>query len=78
MTTPTQPTTTQSVQPQPDYILSMKDICAITGLSRHTIYRMVDAGQFPAPAKVGVRNIGWRTSAINDWLESRFGSPQSK
>lgn len=75
--TPTQPTT-QSVQPQPDYILSMKDICAITGLSRHTIYRMVEANQFPKPAKVGVRNIGWRTSTINAWLESRFGRPQSR
>lgn len=75
MTTPTQPTTQPA---QPDYILSMKDICAITGLSRHTIYRMVEANQFPAPAKVGVRNIGWRTSTINAWLESRFGSASTK
>lgn len=57
---------------KPDYILNMKQICAVIGVSRHTIYRLVKAGQFPPPAKIGLRQIGWKTSTIDRWLDERF------
>ena len=56
----------------------MRQVCNIVGVSRHTIYRMIDAGQFPAPGKLGLRHLGWRTSVIDAWLEQRFGKPGSR
>ncbi len=54
-----------------DRILRRKDVEDLTGLSRSTIYRHVSAGTFPAPVKLTERLIGWRESAISDWVDSR-------
>jgi len=62
-----------AAQDEIDWILDYKRVMAITGISRASIYRLVAQGQFPAPAKIGFRKVGWRTSQINNWLEQRFG-----
>ncbi|SFO27109.1 transcriptional regulator, AlpA family [Roseovarius lutimaris] len=54
-----------------DRILRRKDVEQLTGLSRSTIYRHVNAGTFPAPVKLTERLIGWRASAISGWMDSR-------
>ncbi|MDD9726528.1 AlpA family transcriptional regulator [Roseovarius sp. SK2] len=57
-----------------DRILSCIEVQQATGLSRSTIYRMIERGDFPRPQKLGLRAIGWRESAISDWMEgSRNG-----
>lgn len=55
-----------------DRILRRKDVEELTGLSRSTIYRHVGAGTFPAPIQLTKRLIGWRESAIADWIDSRI------
>jgi prophage regulatory protein len=52
-------------------ILRQKDVQKITGLSRSTIYRHINAGTFPAPVKLTERLIGWHSSTISDWMASR-------
>jgi prophage regulatory protein len=52
-------------------ILRQKDVQKITGLSRSTIYRHINAGTFPAPVKLTERLIGWHSSAISEWMASR-------
>ncbi|WP_244430389.1 helix-turn-helix transcriptional regulator [Roseivivax halodurans] len=42
----------------------------ITGLSKSTLYRMIARGDFPAPAKIGERAVGWRARTLHTWLES--------
>lgn len=54
-----------------DKILRQNDVQDITGLSRSTIYRHVNAGTFPTPIKLTDRLIGWRASTIFDWLANR-------
>jgi len=54
-----------------DRILRQKDVQDITGLSRSTIYRQVNAGTFPAPVKLTDRLIGWHGSTISEWLAAR-------
>ncbi|WP_306155166.1 AlpA family transcriptional regulator, partial [Roseovarius sp. MMSF_3281] len=49
-----------------------KDVQKITGLSRSTIYRHINAGTFPAPVKLTERLIGWHSTSIQEWLESRL------
>lgn len=69
-----QPSTTTPDVPkrEVDWILGFREVMAITGFSRASIYRLISEGQFPAPAKIGSRKVGWKTSQINNWLEQRF------
>lgn len=43
----------------------------LTGLSRSTIYRLMDAGQFPRPIRLTQKAVGWKETDIAAWLESR-------
>lgn len=43
----------------------------ITGLSRSTIYAMMQAGTFPRPKQLTGKAVGWPESAIAEWLASR-------
>jgi len=40
------------------------------GLSRSTIYRMMNHGEFPRPARIGRRAVGWRSSDVEEWLKA--------
>lgn len=43
----------------------------LTGLSRSTLYDLMSKGQFPRPAKLTGKAVGWRDSDVTAWLESR-------
>ena len=52
-------------------LITEKDVERITKLSRHTIYRTCDAGEFPKPIKVRRRRL-YLKSEINEWLKARL------
>lgn len=52
-----------------DKILRRAAVEEMTGLSRSTLYRMMDRGEFPRPARIGQRAVGWRQSTIVLWLD---------
>jgi len=52
-------------------ILRRKQVEARTGLSRSTIYLRIARGEFPAPVSLGVRAVGWRSDAIDNWIADR-------
>ncbi|MBY0284265.1 MAG: AlpA family phage regulatory protein [Sphingomonas sp.] len=54
----------------PDRILRLNTVLDRTGLSRSTLYRKVDQGTFPAQVRIATRCVGWRESAIADWLRN--------
>ena len=56
-----------------DKILRCRDVQEVTGLSRSTIYRLMSRDDFPKATKLGVRAVGWRQSAVSDWIEGRCG-----
>ncbi|MCP5265711.1 MAG: AlpA family phage regulatory protein [Burkholderiaceae bacterium] len=39
-----------------------------TGLSDSEISRRVRAGKFPAPVRVGVRAVAWRSDQVDAWI----------
>lgn len=41
------------------------------GLSRATIYRMMDQGEFPRPQRIARRAVAWRASVIEKWKADR-------
>lgn len=54
-----------------DMYLRIKQVTAKTGLSRATIYGMMDRDTFPAKTALGVRAVGWLASEIEQWMRER-------
>jgi prophage regulatory protein len=55
----------------PEHHLRRPAVEATTGLSRSSIYAMMDKGEFPRPIRIGKRAVAWPESAIVTWLGSR-------
>ena len=54
-------------------ILRARDVTALTGLHRSTIWRRIQDGSFPESVRLGgpeSRAIGWLRSDIESWLNS--------
>ncbi|WP_420380726.1 helix-turn-helix transcriptional regulator [Marivita sp.] len=54
-----------------DRNLRRQEVETATGLSRSSIYAMMDAGDFPRPIRIGKRAVAWPQSAIEAWLANR-------
>lgn len=53
-----------------DRILRIKTVLQLTGLSRSTLYRKIQRGEFPRQIKLSERCAGWRQSAISAWMRN--------
>ena len=51
-------------------LLRLPDVIHAVGLSRATIYRMIQAGDFPAGVKLGAAT-GWREADVLQWIATR-------
>ena len=61
---------------QDERIIRIDELTRKVGLSRTTIWRRVKDGDLPRPIRLGGPNtsaVGWRLSAIEDWLTKREG-----
>ena len=52
-----------------DRFLKRKEVEAVTGYSRSSIYRLIDAGEFPKPVAFNERCVRWRESDIAAWQQ---------
>ena len=51
-------------------VLGAAEVYEKTGLSRRTVYRLLQAGQFPAPFSLpGLRKRVWLESTIDAWID---------
>jgi len=53
-------------------IFKLKDVVSSTGLSRSSIYRLMAEGSFPKQINLGARAVGWLSTDIESWIESRI------
>ena len=51
-------------------LVPLRTVCAVTGLTRSTIYRMVATGAFPGPVKISKARVAWRERDVRAWLTS--------
>ena len=58
--------------PHPLRLLTLKEICELTGVAPSTIHGWVKAGLFPAAHRAGPRCARWREE---DYLAWRAGLP---
>ncbi|WP_342616966.1 AlpA family phage regulatory protein [Rhodoferax sp. GW822-FHT02A01] len=47
---------------------------ALLPISGPTLWRMVKAGEFPAPIKLTGRITAWRAGQVREWLQSRVSA----
>ena len=52
-------------------ILRFKEVIALTGLSRSSIYRLIEGGDFPLPRRLSARAIGFQANDIEAWISAR-------
>ena len=52
-------------------ILRRKDVESMVGLSRSTIYKLMNQGLFPKAIRLGPRAVGWRMSDIENWINQQ-------
>lgn len=43
----------------------------LTGLSRSSIYALMDRGEFPRPRRIGRRAVAWDEATLERWLATR-------
>ena len=51
-------------------LLRRRQVEELTGMSRSSIYRLMQTGEFPRPVRVGPAAVRWRARDIATWLES--------
>ena len=54
-----------------DRLLRRREVEKITGMSRSSIYRLMQESDFPRPVKAGPSAVRWKLSHIMAWIESR-------
>ncbi|MEG3091617.1 helix-turn-helix transcriptional regulator [Sphingomonas sp. PB1R3] len=59
-----------SMSANPDRFLRLNAVLAQTGLCRSTLYRKMADGTFPRSTQLSTRCIGWRASAIDEWMRN--------
>ena len=52
--------------------LRLRQVAERTGLSKTHIYRLIQRGQFPLPARLSERVVAWDEAAVSAWLAERF------
>lgn len=55
-------------------ILRSREVTKLIGISRTQVWKLVHAGQFPQPVRLGgpdTRSVGWHENEIQDWLDTR-------
>ncbi len=52
--------------------LRLKQVKAVTGMSRSWIYEAIRRGEFPAPISLSARAVAWDSAAVAGWQEGRI------
>lgn len=54
----------------PQQLYRRPDVETLTGLSRTSIYRMMERGEFPRPVRITAKAVAWREADLSQWLDS--------
>lgn len=61
----------ESNEPRMNRFVRPRELMAITGLSRTSIWRLEKSGQLPSRRKISPGAVGWLHSEIEEWINSR-------
>lgn len=81
--TPSVPAPAPSVQLQPTEpptgcaprgdkrLIRMQEVCQRIGMSRSSLYKMINRQTFPSPKRLGEKSVAWLDSDVTAWIASR-------
>ncbi len=52
-------------------LLRRKQVEAMTGLGRSSLYAAIQRGEFPKPVKISAKAVAWRQSEVAAWIQAR-------
>lgn len=58
----------------PRRILKRREVEAVTGLARATIYAYMQEGKFPQAVKLGASAVGWVEDEVQAWIKDRMNN----
>lgn len=53
-------------------LISIKDVCKLTSLSRTSIDKLRKSGNFPKDVKLGPKRIAFVRTEVLEWVEERI------
>ncbi|MCG7589579.1 MULTISPECIES: AlpA family transcriptional regulator [unclassified Halomonas] len=74
----------ETLNAKPMALLRLKQVIAITGLSRSSIYSMLDEDSssydpdFPKQVKIGKKSVAWVENEVDQWIVKRIAARQMK
>lgn len=54
--------------------LRIRDVTALTGISRASVYRLAAAGEFPKPLKLSERASAWVRTEVETWVQAKIAN----
>ena len=61
---------------KPDRFLRLQEVLFRVGISRSSVYKLMEVGQFPAQIKIGYSSV-WSERAIVEWMEAQVAASLS-
>lgn len=52
-------------------LIRLREVSHIVGLSKSTIYELVQRGTFPPPKRLGERSVAWLQSEVESWITAK-------
>lgn len=59
-------------------LIRLKEVMALSGLSRAGIYRHIQDGTFPTPVKIGGRASAWVSDEVQQWIAQRIADREQR
>ncbi|WP_124310345.1 helix-turn-helix transcriptional regulator [Pseudomonas chlororaphis] len=61
-------------QPISPLLLRLPGVCALVGLSKSQIYRLIRAGEFPAGISLGANSVAWPAEQVRAWVAEKISA----
>lgn len=61
----------QTLPHDADRLIQVKEVIRLTSVSRTQLHRLVKAGSFPRPCKIGSARKAWSLQEIRLWIADR-------
>lgn len=60
-----------SAAQDPDALLTVHTVAALTGFTVATVRERAREGKFPKPLRMGTRTVRWRARDVREWLQAQ-------
>lgn len=60
-----------TIDPAQERLMRRPEVLRLTGLSRSSMYRLIEKLDFPRPVRLSAKTVGWPASQVNAWIAAR-------